>query len=87
MTRLERLQQTREEKQIRQLKNQLQKEKLQLESHLLATRTEYEDAKDRLEELKSSSQLSISDIIECQNKIESLLKGYEALEKLKKELY
>lgn len=87
MKRLERLQQTATEKEQAQLSHQVQQDKLQAQADLLETQKQVSIYQQKLEDLKSAKQLSLSDIINTQNILDGYIAGEKAITKLIKELF
>lgn len=59
---------------------------LQLQSDILATRKSLKEAEYQLEEAKTEYPLDSNKLVECYSRVESLRKGLDILNSLKKEL-
>ena len=72
---------------VKQFERAAAKASLQWESNLLETRSKLEQARDELQQLKSSTNLSAQAISDKMDEIEGYEKGLSRLEDLKQELF
>lgn len=87
MKRTDRLQQSATAKEQAGVSFQVQQDKLQAQSDLLATQQKVQSKLQELDELKSAPKLSLPEIIKVQDELEGYEKGAKAIEKLIKELF
>lgn len=87
MTYLQRISQGTEEKKAQQLSHLAKQAALQAQGDLLETQSKVEQLKQELEDLKSSSKLSLPNIIAKQVELASYEEGLKHCEALVKELF
>ena len=87
MTYLQRISQGSEEKKQQQLVNTAERAKLQAQADILETRSKVAQLQSELEDLKSSSKLSLPKIVEKQGELDSYVQGLQILENLFAELF
>ena len=87
MTYLQRISQGTEEKKQQQLLHSAKQAELQAQADILETQSKVAQLQQELEDLKSSSKLSLPKIIEKQVELASYQEGLAHLEELVKELF